>query len=150
MEARKIVESVQGIYGGQTTHGTLRLTDFHLVFCAPIDQSGNPQDPSQKPKVRERWIPFPMLCHCVFRPVPPGSRQAPSIRLRCRDFTFVTFNFTDSEIARDAFDFIKSRTCKLGTVEKLYAFNHKPLKYEREVGGWSFYDPKAEFRRQGI
>ncbi|KAK6701605.1 hypothetical protein SNK04_011526 [Fusarium graminearum] len=150
MEARKIVESVQGIYGGQTTHGTLRLTDFHLVFCAPVDQSGNPPDPSQKSKVRERWIPFPMLCHCVFRPVPPGSRQAPSIRLRCRDFTFVTFNFTDSEIARDAFDFIKSRTCKLGTVEKLYAFNHKPLKHEREVRGWSFYDPKAEFRRQGI
>ncbi|KAF5537981.1 myotubularin related 1 [Fusarium phyllophilum] len=151
MEARKIIESVQGIYGGQTTHGTLRLTDFHLVFCAPIDQSAKPSgSSSHKPKVRERWIPYPMLCYCALRPVPPGSRQAPSIRLRCRDFTFVTFNFTDSEIAREAFDFIKSRTCKLGTVEKLYAFSHKPLKHEREVDGWSVYDPKAEFRRQGI
>ncbi|KAF4976499.1 hypothetical protein FZEAL_6843 [Fusarium zealandicum] len=156
MEARKIVEGVQGIYGGQTTHGLLRLTDFHLVFCAPVDQSGTAQaSTSQKPtgeqpKFRERWITYPMLCYCVFRPVPPGSRQAPSIRLRCRDFTFVTFNFTDSDIARDTFDFIKSRTCKLGTVEKLYAFSHKPLKHEREVNGWSVYDPKAEFRRQGI
>ncbi|KAM5345510.1 hypothetical protein ACJ41O_011372 [Fusarium nematophilum] len=156
MEARKIIEGVQGIYGGQTTHGTLRLTDFHLVFCAPVDQSGNAQtSASQKssggqPKVRERWITYPMLCYCAFRPVPPGSRQAPSIRLRCRDFTFVTFNFTDSDVARDTFDFIKTRTCKLGTVEKLYAFSHKPLKHEREINGWSFYDPKAEFRRQGI
>ncbi|RSL56676.1 hypothetical protein CEP54_008679 [Fusarium duplospermum] len=158
MEARKIIEGVQGIYGGQMTHGTLRLTDFHLVFCAPIDQS-QAADPaassSQKPsgghpKVRERWITYPMLCYCAFRPVPPGSRQAPSIRIRCRDFTFVTFNFADSNVARDTFEFIKTRTCKLGTVEKLYAFSHKPLRGERDINGWSFYDPKAEFRRQGI
>lgn len=91
-----------------------------------------------------------MLCYCTFRPVPHGSRQAPSIRIRCRDFTFVTFNFFDSETARDAFDFIKARSCKLGTVEKLYAFSHKPLKQEQQMNGWSFYDPRAEFRRQGI
>lgn len=91
-----------------------------------------------------------MLCHCTFRPVPSGSRQAPSIRIRCRDFTYVTFNFSDGDAARDTFEFIKSRTCKLGTVEKLYAFSHRPLKHEREMDGWSFYDPKAEFRRQGI
>ncbi|KAH7258140.1 phosphatidylinositol-3-phosphatase ymr1 [Fusarium solani] len=158
MEARKIIEGVQGIYGGQMTHGTLRLTDFHLVFCAPIDQSqaADPAAPSTQkpsgshPKVRERWITYPMLCYCALRPVPPGSRQAPSIRIRCRDFTFVTFNFTDSNVARDTFEFIKTRTCKLGTVEKLYAFSHKPLRNERDINGWSFYDPKAEFRRQGI
>ncbi|KAK7397933.1 phosphatidylinositol-3-phosphatase ymr1 [Neonectria punicea] len=155
MEARKIVENIQGIYGGQMTKGTLRLTDYHLVFCAPVDQSGNPgltqKDPAAAtPKVRERWITFPMISYCTFRPVPPGSRQAPSIRLRCRDFTFVTFNFAETDAARDTFDFIKARTCKLGTVEKLYAFSHKPLKNEREVNGWEFYDPRAEFRRQGI
>ncbi|KAF7560008.1 hypothetical protein G7046_g4145 [Stylonectria norvegica] len=152
MEARKIVQNVQGIYGGQATHGTLRLTDFHLVFCAPIDQSAAAaaQTPSGPPKVRERWITFPIISNCTFRPVPPTSRQAPSIRLRCRDFTFVTFNFADGESARETFDFIKTRTCKLGTVEKLYAFSHRPLKQEKEVNGWSFYDPRAEFRRQGI
>lgn len=91
-----------------------------------------------------------MLSHCTFRPTPPGSRQASSIRIRCRDFTFVTFNFADGDAARDTFEFIKSRTCKLGTVEKLFAFSHKGLKNEREVNGWQFYDPKAEFRRQGI
>lgn len=72
------------------------------------------------------------------------------MRLRCRDFTFVTFNFSDNDAARDAYDFIKARTCKLGTVEKLYAFSHRPLKHEKEVNGWEIYDPKAEFRRQGI
>lgn len=62
----------------------------------------------------------------------------------------MTFNFADNDAARDAFEFIKARTCKLGTVEKLYAFSHKPLKGERDINGWQFYDPKAEFRRQGI
>ena len=147
----QVVQNVQGIYAGQTTNGTLRLTDFHLVFCAPIDQSKNaPQDPSVPPKVRERWITFPILWHCTFRPTHPASRQAPSIRIRCRDFTFITFNFVDSDVARETFEFIKSRTCRLGTVEKLYAFNHKPLKQEKEVNGWDLYDPRAEFRRQGI
>ncbi|KAI9167369.1 Phosphoinositide 3-phosphatase [Paramyrothecium foliicola] len=151
MEARKIIANVQGINGGQTTNGTLRLTDYHLVFCAPIDQSGSAsQDPAAAPKVRERWITFPMLSYCTFRPTPPNSRLSSSIRIRCRDFTFVTFNFAEYETARDAFEFIKSRTCRLGTVEKLYAFSHKPLKNEKAVNGWEFYDPKAEFRRQGI
>ena len=91
-----------------------------------------------------------MISNCIFRPVPPSSRQAPSIRIRCRDFTFVTFNISNGDAARDAFDFIKARTCKLGSVEKLYAFAHRPLKNEKDVNGWEFYDPKAEFRRQGI
>ena len=91
-----------------------------------------------------------MISNCTFRPVPPSSRQAPSIRIRCRDFTFVTFNISNGDAARDAFDFIKTRTCKLGSVEKLYAFAHRPLKNEKEINGWELYDPKAEFRRQGI
>lgn len=45
---------------------------------------------------------------------------------------------------------MRARTCKLGTVEKLYAFSHRPLPNEKKVDGWNFYDPKAEFRRQGI
>lgn len=91
-----------------------------------------------------------MISNCIFRPVPPVSRQSPAIRIRCRDFTFVTFNIADGDAARDAFDFVKTRTCKLGSVEKLYAFTHRPLKNEKGMNGWDFYDPKAEFKRQGI
>jgi len=145
----QVIHNVQGIYGGQATKGTLRLTDFHMVFCAPVGPPAN-DTASTPPKTRERWLTYPMLCYCALRPTPPTSRQAPSVRLRCRDFTFVTFNFTENEAAREAYDFIRGRTCKLGTVEKLFAFSHKPLKNEREVNGWEIYDPKAEFRRQGI
>lgn len=144
----QVVDNVQGINGGQITVGTLRLTDFHLVFCAPAPNQ--PDDPSHKPRTREKWIPYPVISQCIFRPVHPASRQHPAIRIRCRDFSFVTFNIPDGDAARDAFDFIKARTCKLGTVEKLYAFHHKPLRHEKEIDGWHFYDPKAEFRRQGI
>ncbi|KGQ04576.1 hypothetical protein BB8028_0008g02020 [Beauveria bassiana] len=152
MEAKKVIDNVQGINGGQTTNGTLRLTDYHLVFCAPINPPADSSEttPAAPPKLRERWLTYPIFSHCTFRPTPPGSRQASSIRIRCRDFTFVTFNFASSEAAREVFEFIKVRTCKLGTVERLFAFSHKPLKNEREVNGWHFYDPKAEFRRQGI
>ena len=72
------------------------------------------------------------------------------MRIRCRDFAYLTFNFADSELAREAFEFIKTRTTKLGSIEKLYAFSHKPLKHEKEIDGWNVYDPKAEFKRQGI
>lgn len=122
-----------------------------MVFCAPIEPPpGVTVDPAAPPRMRERWLTFPILSYCALRPTPPTSRQSPSIRIRCRDFTFVTFNFVDNDVAREVFDFIKSRTCRLGTVEKLYAFSHRPLKNEKEMNGWDVYDPKAEFRRQGI
>ncbi|PHH62539.1 hypothetical protein CDD81_6925 [Ophiocordyceps australis] len=151
MEARKVIHNVQGIYGGQTTNGILRLTDFHMVFCAPAAQANEDSSaPAAQCPPRERWLTFPMLCYCALRPTPSVSRQAPSIRVRCRDFTFVMFIFVDNDVARDVFDFIKARTCRLGTVERLFAFSHKPLRKEQEVNGWEIYDPRAEFRRQGI
>lgn len=147
----QIIEHVQGINGGQTATGTLTLTDFHMIFSAVIPSPAqDEQEPAQPQKKRERWITYPMLSHCTYRPTPPSSRQAPSIRIQCRDFTYITFNFTTTEIAREAYDHIKCRTCKLGTVRNLFAFSHKPPKMEREVDGWNIYDPKAEFRRQGI
>ncbi|TWU74805.1 hypothetical protein ED733_006385 [Metarhizium rileyi] len=150
MEAKKVIHNVSGIHGGQTTTGVLRLTDYHMVFCVPIDQQAGPANPATPSKMRERWLTYPILSYCALRPTPHTSRQSPSIRIRCRDFTFITFNFVDNDVAREAFDFIKARTCRLGTVEKLYAFSHRPLKNEKEMNGWDFYDPRAEFRRQGI
>lgn len=142
-------ENVQGISGGLTSTGTLRLTNFHLVFCAAPPQDQIPKD-GPPPRVRESWITYPILSYCAFRPTPSSSGIPSSIRIRCRDFTFVTFNFQDDKLAREAFEFIRARTCKLGTVEKLYAFSYKPLKVEEGINGWELYDARAEFRRQGI
>lgn len=73
-----------------------------------------------------------------------------SIRIRCRDFNIVCFSFTDDKQAREAFEFIRNRTCRLGSIEKLYAFSYVPPRQEKAVGGWDVYDARAEFRRQGI
>ena len=56
----------------------------------------------------------------------------------------------DDKHARDVFESIKAQTCRVGTIDKLYAFSYKPPPVEREINGWEVYDPKAEFRRQGI
>lgn len=91
-----------------------------------------------------------MISFCTFRPTPPASGFPSSIRLRGRDFKFLTLNFTQDWQARDAFDSIKSATCLLGTIDKLYAFSYKPQPIEKQISGWDFYDAKAEWRRQGI
>ncbi|EPS36046.1 hypothetical protein H072_10407 [Dactylellina haptotyla CBS 200.50] len=75
--------------------------------------------------------------------------QALAIRLRCRDFTFITFCFDTEQEAKDVFDSIKRLTCG-GTVERLYAFIYKPTKVEAPFNGWKLYDAQKEFDRQGI
>lgn len=76
--------------------------------------------------------------------------MASSIRLRGRDFKFLTFNFVDDRQARDAFESIKGATCRLGSIEKLYAFSYDPPPPEKKINGWELYDAKAEWKRQGI
>ncbi|CRK30585.1 hypothetical protein BN1708_005223 [Verticillium longisporum] len=144
MEARKVIPEVQCINGGLTTTGTLRLTDFHLVFCAPVPEPKDTPDSTTTtsvPKTRESWISFTMISQSTLRPTPPTSGIPSSIRLKGRDFIYVAFNFMDDKIAREVFDFVKVRTCKLGTVQKLYAFSHKPSKHEQSVNGQLMLDP---------
>ncbi len=62
----------------------------------------------------------------------------------------INFLFANEADARETFDYIRTRTCRLGSIEKLYAFSYQPLKAEKPFNGWSLYDPRAEFRRQGI
>ncbi len=91
-----------------------------------------------------------MIAFCTYRPAPAASHQAPSIRIRCRDFTFVAFHFTSEAKARDVYDSIKSLTCKLGRIERLYAFSYCPQPPEKEVNGWELYDARREWKRLGI
>lgn len=147
------VEDVQIISRGKAETGTLHLTAHHLIFTLkppPIlrNEIGDQQVKTVRP--RELWITYPIIAHCTFRPTPPGSGLTSSIRLRGRDFTFITFNFVEDKQARDVFESIKSLTCKLGSIEKLYAFSYKAQPIEQEISGWDIYDAKAEWSRQGI
>ena len=122
------------------------MTPHHLIFChTPLAST---EDPNVKP--RELWITYPIIHTCTLRPSPPASHLPSSIRLRCRDFTFVCFCFTDEKKARDVYDSIKAWTCKLGRIEKLYAFAYQPLKPEKDINGWTIYDARREWRRLGI
>lgn len=62
----------------------------------------------------------------------------------------MAFHFVSESKARDVYDSIKSLTCKLGRVEKLYAFSYRPQSPEKDVNGWDIYDARREWKRQGI
>ncbi|KAF2834751.1 protein phosphatase [Patellaria atrata CBS 101060] len=142
------VEDVTLWRQGTRFQGTLHLTSHHLIFSytqpSPIEDSDN------KPRKREIWITYPMIGFCTFRPAPPASHQPPSIRLRCRDFTFIAFHFLSENSARDVYDTIKSLSCRLGRLERLYAFHFKPHPPEKDINGWELYDARKEFARLGI
>ena len=132
----------------------------HIIFRSspptPTQaQSEGEADKAPAPRPRELWITYPIIQFCTFRPSPTSSRQPSSIRLRCRDFGFVCFYFQDERKARDIYENIKTFTCKLGRIDKLYAFSYEPKGPERDFskrhgGGWSVYDPMREWRRQGV
>ena len=149
------VDEVKLVRRGEQVEGTLHLTPHHLIFCHtpnPVSEGASASLPEGAPKVRpkELWITYPIIQICTLRPSPPASHLPSSIRLRCRDFTFVCFCFNDEKKARDVYDSIKAWTCKLGRVEKLYAFSYQPPRPEKEVNGWDVYDPRKEWKRQGI
>lgn len=147
---------------GEQTTGTLHLTPHHIIFqynpptALPASSQGDTDKRAPAARPRELWIGYPIIQFCTFRPSPTASRQPSSIRLRGRDFSFVCFYITDERKARDVYDSIKSWTCKIGRLDKLYAFSYTPAyPPEQEVsakngGGWSVYDPMREWRRQGV
>ncbi|APA10400.1 hypothetical protein SS1G_07121 [Sclerotinia sclerotiorum 1980 UF-70] len=156
------VDNVQVVARGQASNVTLHLTAHHLIVVQALasspeasqqeSQQGSPARKRTAPqgRSRESWIAYPMIAHCTFRPTSPGSGQDSSIRLRGRDFNFYTLNFADDKQARDTFESIKSATCKLGSIERLYAFSYKAHGAEKQINGWDIYDPKAEWKRLGI
>ncbi|KAI9672827.1 MAG: hypothetical protein M1831_000263 [Alyxoria varia] len=144
------VEDVTLWQRGIKFEGALHLTQHHFIF-SHINQDTATSDPTKPaPKPREIWITYPMISFCTYRPSHPPSRPQPSIRLRCRDFTFISFQFVAENKARDAFETIRNLTCRLGRIEKVYAFSYEAPGPERKINGWTVYNPVAEFRRQGL
>lgn len=147
---------------GEQVVGNLHLTPHHLIFShIPDTPPAPPEQAAQSAqgagtgtgtpvRPRELWITYPIICLCTLRPAPAVSRQLSSIRLRCRDFTFVCFYFTTENKAREVYDAIRQWTCKLGRIDKLYAFAYQPPLPERGFNGWDLYDPRKEYARQGV
>ncbi|KAI0014020.1 phosphatases II [Xylariaceae sp. FL0662B] len=146
----KKISNVDAIRGGEKYSGELHLTNHHIVFVFPSTSSDVETAPPNAQKPRETYIAYPIISNCFFRPCPSVTGRPSSIRLRGRDFTFINFNFYDETQAREAFEYIRNRTCRLGSIDKLYAFSYQPLKAEKPFNGWEIYDPRLEFRRQGI
>lgn len=142
---------MHALRGGKPELGDIALNDYHLVFRFH-PESVTAADPQSKKRVRQVWFAFHVIGQCTLRLTAPASGVPSSIRIRFRDFTFVCFNFTDDKQARDAFEFIRARTCRLGSIENLLAFNYTPPpgSPENKINGWELYDARAEFRRQGI
>src|SRR5204863_9411208 len=92
------VEDVQILRRGIPLAGTLHLMPHHLIFShtpssPPAQGASASLEAVAKAKPKELWITYPIIAHCTFRPTSPGSPLSSSIRLRCRDLTFVTFHF---------------------------------------------------------
>ncbi|KXJ94407.1 protein-tyrosine phosphatase-like protein [Microdochium bolleyi] len=150
MQIKKIPD-VDAIRGGDKYSSELHLTEHHLIVVILPSKPPDGAEPPGKPqKPRELYIAYPTIDKCIFRPCPSISGRPSSIRLRGRDFVYINFNFSDELKAKEAFEWIRNHTCRLGSIEKLYAFSYQPLKQERSFNGWQLYDAKAEFRRQGI
>lgn len=52
-------------------------------------------------------------------------------------------------MARDVYESIRAWTCRIGRVDKLYAFSYLPQQPERDINTWTVYDAEQEFTRQG-
>ena len=71
------------------------------------------------------------------------------LRIRCRDFNFITFQFTNDRECKDVFESVRALTVG-GSLEKLYAFYFLPPPPERAVNGWEIYGAIGEYERMGI
>ncbi|KAM5441217.1 phosphatidylinositol-3-phosphatase ymr1 [Microsporum ferrugineum] len=147
------VEDVTLFRRGEKAVGTLHLTPHHIVFSHIPPQKEFPRDYSKEKAAvghKELWITYPIICFCTFRPASLASRQLASIRLRCRDFSFICFTFPNEAKSRDVYETIKAWTCKLGSIEKLYAFTFQPPAAELALNGWELYNPRKEWARLGV
>ncbi|KAF3899597.1 Phosphatidylinositol 3-phosphate phosphatase [Trichophyton interdigitale] len=147
------VDEVTLFRRGEKAIGSLHLTPHHIVFSyIPPQKESSREHSKDKLAVshKEIWITYPIICFCTYRPASLASRQPSSIRLRCRDFSFMCFTFPNEARSRDVYETIRAWTCKLGSIEKLYAFTFQPPAAELALNGWELYNPRKEWARLGV
>ncbi|KAL7273913.1 phosphatidylinositol-3-phosphatase ymr1 [Rhizina undulata] len=149
------VENVTILHHGVPTIGTLHVTPHHLIFrstplsrsdsTTSLDRQQHRKPPSRPPEI---WITYPIIA--TLHRYPPCASAPPHLRLRNRDFSFLTFQFESDRECRDVFESIKALTVVKGGVEKLYAFSYTPGGPERKCNGWNVYDSLKEYERMGV
>ncbi|KAG7812368.1 hypothetical protein KL921_001600 [Ogataea angusta] len=152
MEYIKItkVDDVLLFRRGVSHKGTLHLTTHHLIFTLPPSASG----------MRELWCCYPMIekvelnrgssqLYLLDAETHPSLCRGASLRVRCRDFTYLAFDFADLSQCQDVFESIMKLTC-IDDIDKVYAFIYTPIKIEVAFDGWNDYDVRSEFQRQGL
>ncbi|KZM20014.1 uncharacterized protein EKO05_0003377 [Ascochyta rabiei] len=144
------VEDVYLLRRGTRFDGTLHLMPHHIVFSYLPSKPADAPPAAKPPRQKEVWITYPMINYCCLKSCPPVMRQQPSIRIRCRDFTFFAFFFPDEKKARDVYDSIRALSCKIGRLDKLLAFSYQPKPPEDQFNSWDIYDARREFKRLGI
>ncbi|WWC85439.1 uncharacterized protein L201_000302 [Kwoniella dendrophila CBS 6074] len=142
--------------------GAIHLTPHHLIFS---------QDPSSTPESsndeQEIWIPYPSII--LLTKLPQSIQGFYPLRIETKYFQNFVFLFEKDQDrvsgsssskrggsagAEDVWQSIKDSAVK-SSVEQLHAFfyteNHSKLSINRnDDNGWSIYNPRNEFTRQGL
>lgn len=118
----------------QPDYALSSLSNGHHAAKSEISSNPYANTPSSSPSQRT--------------PTAVTHHTASTIRIRCKDFTFVAFSFSSDAAAKDTFESLLRLTC-IPDVSRLYAFIYKPLSHESAFNGWTIYDPIAEFQRMG-
>jgi myotubularin-related protein 6/7/8 len=144
------VDNVNLLAEGTTNVVTLHLKAHHLIcHAAPPPPAVGESSLNKPPKGRSVVFAYALFSSIIYRPTPQTSGHQSSIRIRTRDFRFARLIFNDDKQAREVFETLKSCTCTLGSIDKLYAFECARSN-PKEINGWELYDAKAEWKRQGI
>ncbi|CDK24516.1 unnamed protein product [Kuraishia capsulata CBS 1993] len=93
--------------------------------------------------------PTPSSSHAEYNATNKVLCKGACLRIRCRDFTFLAFDFQNPKVCNEVFESIMRLTC-LDSIEKVYAFIYKPVRIEQAYNGWKDYDLETEFKRQGL
>ncbi|GMG20283.1 unnamed protein product [Ambrosiozyma monospora] len=75
--------------------------------------------------------------------------QGGNLRVKCRDFNYLAFDFDDLATCISVYESIMKLTC-IDDLRQLYAFNYMPIKIEAVFNSWFDYDVVREFSRQGL
>lgn len=93
------------------------------------------------------WVCYPVISEAIRRPYSSVIGHS-SIRIVCKDFSFLMLNFNSEEESRDVYESLMQLTA-VSDVQKLYAYMYKPGALERKHNGWKLYDAVAEYERMG-